>query len=517
MGRILPDFAYSGYHQGIEPPPCGARPVVATVDRGLGNGTTNATAGIQSAINSACAMGGGAVLVPAGTYRITFAQASPSTAPALTIGCSNVVLRGEGPTTRLWLDDPTNARDRALIAIGGAGSIFDSASTVTWPLTSNAPQPTNTLAVSATAALSAGDWIAIHQDNTAQFRADHRMTDPAWWPETGFKGIVYLRRVASFSAGRLTLDAPTMYPLSTRDRARVYRITTFTEEVGVESLALGMTSNPTSPVREPDDDNAYDSPTGTTPYQVHNSRAIEFNRVHDAWACAVTSFRPTRNSAEVHLLSKGMVFSTNAARVTVQQSDLRFPQYRGGGGNGYLFEVLGSDVLIRDSSTTHARHGFIINYAASATVFLRDTIRDSRFSDDSHRFLAHGNLYDSVVLDRAWLQSVNRGDTSTGAGLTGTQHVYWNTRVLANHSSASGVAVESAQWGHGYLLGSTAAAGARAILRPQSFSNAGWAALGEQGDPPRDTVEAEGVALDPPSLYEAQRALRCARERLSCR
>jgi hypothetical protein len=517
MGRILPDFSYSGYHQGIEPPPCGARPVVVTVDRALGNGTTDATAGIQSAIDRACAMGGGAVLIPAGTYRLTFAQASPATSPALSLSCSNVALRGEGPSTRLWLDDPLDARGRALLTIGGTGSIYDAASTTTWALTASAPTPTRSLSIAAGATLRAGDWIAIRQENTAEFRADHQMTDPACWPATGFQGIVYLRRVTSFAGGALGIDAPTMYPLTTRDRARVYRVSTFTEEVGVESLAIGMTLNGTSTVREPDDDNSYDSPSGTTPYQVHASRAIEFNRVHDAWVCDVSSFRPAGNRQEVHLLSKGIVFATNSARVTVARSSLGFPQYRGGGGNGYFFEVLGSDVMIRDSETRRARHGLILNYAASGTVFLRNTIRDSRLSDDAHRFLAHANLYDSIALDRAWLQCVNRGTTSTGAGFTGTQHVFWNTRVLANHSTVRTVAVESAQWGHGYLLGSTAAPGASAVLRPQSFSNSGWAALAQQGDPPRDTVEAEGVALDPPSLYEAQRALRCARESLPCR
>lgn len=515
MGRILPDFAYSGYHQNVEPPPCGARPVVATVDRALGDGMANATAAIQAAINTACmAPGGGAVRIPAGTYRITFPAASPSTAPALSINCSNVVLRGEGPTTRLWLDDPRNARNRPMLLLSGGGSLYDTASTTTFALTANAPTPTRTLSISATATLSVGDWIGIHQDNTAAFRADHDMS--AYWPDTGFQGLVYLRRVTSFAGGRLGLDAPTPYPLATRDRARVYRVTAHISEVGVESLAIGMTSNTQTTVREPDDDEAYDGPAGTTPYEVHNASAINFGRVHNGWVCDVASFRPTRNSANVHVLSKGIVVSPHAARLTIARTTLGYPLYRGGGGNGYLFEIDGSDVLVRDSESTNARHGFVINNAASGVVFLRDTIRTSRLADDSHRFLAHANLYDNVALDSAWLQSVNRGSTSTGAGYTGTQHVFWNTRVTRNHPTARGVAIESAQFGHGYLLGSIAAAGQTATLRPQSFTNSGWAALPGQGAP-TDTVESQGALLDPPSLYEAQRALRCMREGLSCR
>ncbi len=227
------------------------------------------------------------------------------------------------------------------------------------------------------------------------------------------------------------------------------------------------------------------------------------------------SFRPTGNATNVHVLSLGMQLAPHAFRVTVRDTELAFPQYRGDGGNGYLFSILGNDALLRDSRAEHARHGFIVNNGSSGVVFLRNTVTDSRYSDDSHRFLAHANLYDNVRLDRAWLQAVNRGSTSGGAGFTATQHVYWNTRVRANHATARGCAIESAQWGYGYLLGSVAETGATARLCPTSYSNSEWAAL-DQGSP-ADETESEGRELFPASLYEAQLALRCARERIACR
>ncbi|WP_236607782.1 hypothetical protein [Sandaracinus amylolyticus] len=173
-------------------------------------------------------------------------------------------------------------------------------------------------------------------------------------------------------------------------------------------------------------------------------------------------------------------------------------------------------MLIVDSSAEHARHGFIVNQAASGNVLLRARVIDSRYSDDAHRFLANANLYDGVELDRGWLQAVNRGTTSTGAGFTATQHVFWRTRVIANHASSDGCAVESAQWGLGYLIGSSAADGADARLCPESFSNRTWAAL-DQGDP-EDFVEGEGMGetLHPVSLFAEQLALRCAREGREC-
>ncbi len=516
-GRVLPDFAYAGYHQGVEPPPHGAGVATVTVDAALGDGLMDATSGLQAAIAAACAAGGGVVHIPAGLYRLTFPA---PTGGALEVRCRGLVLRGDGPKlTRLWLDDPTQARSRAMISVRGAGNLFDTATTTTYPITADALTPTKSLDVAAPGALAVGDYIAVRTDVTDPFREEHRM-DPltsglaGLWPSAGFQGIVYGRRIESLGGGKLGLDGPTHYPLKTRDGARVYRIGNFIDEVGIESLALGMTENLTSPVTEPGSEEEYNTP-GTTAYEVHASRAIELDRVHDAWVHEVESFQPAVNTQRVHLLSSGILVGSTAFRVSVSACDLGFPQYRGGGGNGYLFHVQGSDAIVRDSRAERARHGFIINHAASGTVFLRDTSVDTRYADDSHRFLAHASLYDGMKLDRAWLQAVNRGTTSTGAGFTATQHVFWNTHVEVNHPSARGCAIESAQWGHGYLLGGSAAPGATALLCPTSFSNSTWSRL-DQGDPV-DFTEAAGAPLEPRSLYEAQRALRCAREGLLCR
>src|SRR5690349_12395188 len=56
MGRYLPDFSYAGYHRGEVRPPIG-RPATHTVDAALGDGTTDATAGIQAQITAACGAG----------------------------------------------------------------------------------------------------------------------------------------------------------------------------------------------------------------------------------------------------------------------------------------------------------------------------------------------------------------------------------------------------------------------------------------------------------------------------
>jgi hypothetical protein len=299
----------------------------------------------------------------------------------------------------------------------------------------------------------------------------------------------------------------------------VFPIGTFIEESALESLSIGMVQNTTSSLTsggEASHDEEYKT-SGTTPYQVHASVAVNFSLTHDSWLYDVDTFSPSQNaSSGVHVLSNGIVIAMSAFRINVEKCDFGRTQYRGGGGNGYLFHVQGNDNLFVDSTTTNARHGYIFNQAVSGNVFLRGKSKSSRLSDDSHRFLAHANLYDQMDLDGSFLQAVNRGSTSSGGGFTSTEHVFWNTHVTKNHGAAQGCAVESAQYVWGYLIGSSASAGATAKLCPKSFSNSYWAGL--DSGAPTDFVEGEdqGATLWPVSLYEAQRERRCARQALPC-
>ncbi len=87
----LPDFSWAGYHAGEKPIPDVPTKAVITDYGAVGDGVIDDTAAIQAAIDAVSAMdGGGAVLIPKGTWRIS--------AP-LRIEVSGVVLRGEAPWT----------------------------------------------------------------------------------------------------------------------------------------------------------------------------------------------------------------------------------------------------------------------------------------------------------------------------------------------------------------------------------------------------------------------------------
>ncbi len=523
-GRFLHDFSYAGYRRGEQKPPYGQGTVKATVDAALGNGTTNATAGIQAAIDDVCDQGGGVVALPAGTYLLKLPSADAG--QALSISCSKLVLRGEGPDkTRLLFDDAARSRDKSVIALRApAGSIFDAAGTTTFALAEGVTKPTRKVKLSAAPTFAVGDYIVVRNDNSNAFRAEHRMNAAStgegdFWAAASFRGIVYPRRVVAIVGNEVELDAPTRYPLKTRDNARAYALPTFIEESGIESLAIGMVQSTGSGTNgtEASHDEDYNTVMGSIGYLVHASKAVNVDRAHDSWLYDVDSFVPSKNEASgVEVLTNGIFIGQSAFRITVESCDLGRAQYRGGGGNGYLFHVQGNDNLFENDSATNARHGFIFNQAVSGNVFYGGKLVSSRLSDDSHRFLAHANLYEGIELNSAWLQAVNRGTTSTGGGFTATEHVFWNLNVTKNHGSAQGCAVESAQFGWGYAVGTRAAAGAQAKLCADSFSNNYWATL-DLGTPD-DFVEGEGMgaSLFPQSLYVSQLAARCTRQSLPC-
>ena len=85
VGR-LPDFSYAGYGQGENPLPTLPQKAYVTEYGAVGDGETDNTAAFQAAIDD---VDRGAIIVPAGTYRID---------GQLSIQESQLVLRGDGPS-----------------------------------------------------------------------------------------------------------------------------------------------------------------------------------------------------------------------------------------------------------------------------------------------------------------------------------------------------------------------------------------------------------------------------------
>ena len=512
-GQFLHDFSYAGYRRGDSAPPFGVTAgTVITLDAAVyGSGTADATTAIQSAIDTVCAAGGGVVQLSIGTFRV---RPQGSNNYALKINCDNMVLRGSGDRqTHIFNDEPVMRNKSVITLIPTGATSVEGVTTNRVNITQDLLLPTRVLPVQSTAGYAVGDWIDVRNTVTDAFIVDHDMT--AFWNnsqgQTSWRGLIYFRRVVAVDSAhnRLIIDAPTRYPLKVRDSARVLRLQTVVREIGLENFSIGMRQNLTPGLGDED----YDTPD-TGAYEMHSAAAILVSaRVVDSWVWRVSSYRPTLNADNVHVLSRGIVLQAGSARTTVEANTMGFPQYRGGGGNGYLFNLNGGqDHLLKDNAAEGGRHNYIFNsFVTTGNVIHNNTSINARLASDFHAYLSVANLVDQMRLDRDFLQSVNRGTTSGGAGHTTTQSVYWNTIGLAYVRPNFPYLIETAQYGWGYVVGTQSTTGAIGVVT-DSISNNYWATLG--GDEPLDFVEGvgQGASLTPQSLYLDQLARRRARE-----
>lgn len=485
QGRGLADFSYAGYRNGEAPlptaPPGKTYDVVADYAADP-TGQTDATAAIQAALTAAGNAGGGIVLLPKGRYRID---------GQLDIAKPKVVVRGAGSTaTELWFTRSAGLSNKSHLTFHG-----DVQAGTALPLVEEGQSGAVTVRVADASSLKVGDDVAIGWTITPAFTAEHNMTG-TWVSFTNQWKPFFRRRVVAIDTTRsphtITVDVPLRYRAQLRDQAAVKKETGYLSEVGVESLAVA---------------NAVAMAAAWKEVQVH---VLEFRGVKDGWVRDVRSFAsPSSDPAGYHLQNSGLLIK-DSKRFTVADSRLEKAQNRGDGGCGYLFEVMTSnEVLIRDSVARDGRHNFVQNWDFGATglVFLRllsegglaYTAMDGLAlpaRSEFHHSLAMACLMDSLTLNDGW-NAQNRGSYSSGAGITATQSVFWNSRGSGG--------ITSFQFGLGYVIGTQG---------PTIMTELPNIFLG-QGTEPADFVEATDQNVEPPSLYEDQLQKRLARgERL---
>ncbi len=495
-GRFLHDFSYAGYRMGDVPipdaPPGATLDVTASPYGADATGAQDSTAAIQHALDDAAAAGGGIVYLPAGTYRI---KPPAGAVAALSIHASGVVLRGAGSgQTFLFNDEPVMRSKRIINVRPDPNAHFNWAwgDADTRLLVDDLSGPTTRIPVADSSGYQAGDWIVVRADATADWIADHGMTG-TWQSET-IGGPIFYRRIVAVDAAThtLTIDVPTRYPLRMRDAARINRIAPHLEEIGIEHLSIGNREN----TRTGTGDNDY-SVANTGAYEMHDSFAIYFTHVVNGWVRDVMTYRPAVNTRDVHVLSNAL--RLDASRfVTVSDCDFRRPQYLGAGGNGYMFVMTGSENLITRSHAEYGRHNFDFGLVyVSGNVIHRSSAKGGRLPVDFHMQLSMANLIDNLSVDDDSIEAVRR--TCCDHGHSTTQSVIWNTEGIRYPSDQffTKFIVDSAQFGHGYVIGTRGAATAVRIGSGADTAPADWLEGAGAGD-----------ELVPASLYEDQLARR---------
>ena len=475
-GRFLHDFSYAGYRRGERPipdldPDPGHRKTVSVRLLPAGRDHTET---IQSAIDRVSARGGGVVRLPAGLLRID---------GVLVIEADGVVLRGAGALrTRLLFTRAQGLDGRAHLTVRGKVKRGPDLM-----LASDAPNRATVIRLESLGDLKKGDRVALGLVVDQAFRAAHGMQ--AYWKFAAGKWRALFRREIlriDRLSRTITVDVPLRYPLKKAHRASARKETGYRREVGIEDLSVS---------------NAIDFQAAWSATRVH---AIDVRDSLDCWVRRLHSFAAKREGVDTrgrHLQSGGIRVRTSA-RVTIRDCHLQLPQHRGGGGNGYLFEITQSnEVLTVDCSARAGRHNFIQNWdlGTSGCVWLRCHSSGGHAVfiatgelgivglSEYHHALAMGCLVDQCRLDDGW-KAANRLRESSGAGHTATQCAFWNVTGkgwLRCH-----------QFGDGYVIGTG----------PELTVVTSLGVRGATGTAPEDFTEGLGEAatLEPPSLYEDQ-------------
>ncbi|WP_309025046.1 glycosyl hydrolase family 28-related protein [Pelagicoccus sp. SDUM812002] len=511
---FLQDLSYAGYRMGSASLSADGAAVFDVVEAFGADptGTKDSTLAIQEAIDAAKESGGGVILLPEGSYRLSIPEGQDQ---CLLIESSNIVLRGEGVGRTYLFNTSTEMRHRRVIRVRSPESAgWTAQRSEPIPLARDELGPTRVLQLATIDGLAVGDWIVVHNPATEAFIQDLNMgpgLDGVDWTDTidSLRGLLYLRQVTAVEEADnlIEIDIPTRWSLKTRDGAVVYKTESHLSDVALEAFSIGNKRITKTGWEESD----YSVP-GTAAYDAHDSYLIEMRSVVDGWMQNVSSYNPG-NDNDVHSLSNGVLLDW-CRNVTLYRLRFLNAQYGGGGGNGYMIRLnAASESLIAECEVGHSRHGFVMwrmqnsgnvvtrCYDHDSGIQLADTVVQSTAGrgSDHHGIFSHSNLFDGNRLERSYLEAAYRGDSGSSPehGISSSQCVYWNIEGVAYHESADYV-VHSQQYGQGYVIGTRGeASGVRlSEKRPNS----------DMRTNPLDFVEGEGLGdtLVPASLYQDQ-------------
>lgn len=471
-GRFLHDFSYAGYHRGeVQIPAPSLRTFVVTqapysADH---SGNQSASEAIQAALNDAEKAGGGIVYLPAGTYRLSLSKEGSS---CLRIQSSNIILRGAGADKTFLFCDNYQMREKSVILVKPAdaslwnenGNTHDSS-----PASVDIPGESLEIPVESPEKFNIGDTVIVRNDLTDRFIQELGMTGK--WTNENMKGrsLVFYRKIVEVNPSSKTvkIDAPTRYPLLKADNARVIKIPDkMIKETGLEDFLIGMKQHSGTGFGDTD----YSKP-GTAGYEVHQSFGILIDGAENCWVQRINSYAPAGNSPEVHFLSNGLKF-TRSRFITIKDCNLKFTQYKGGGGNGYLYTLQGQEGLIQKCTAEGGRHNYDFgNMTSSGNAIVDCVTKSGRLPSDFHMFFSVSNLIDNMVCDEDFIEAKYRPFGGTPEhGVTTSQSVFWNTKGLKYIQSPfeyegkmhtrRQVLVDSKQFGDGYVIGTQGPANA---------------------------------------------------------
>ncbi|PWG78613.1 glycosyl hydrolase family 28-related protein [Pararcticibacter amylolyticus] len=512
--QMIQDFSFAGYHKGDKEIPSGFSTILDVTTAPYhadSSGKQDVTLILQKAIDDAASVKGGAVVfLPQGTYKVSPQKGKKY---CLLISHSNTILRGAGQARSRIFNVSAGMRGRAILLVS-SGSSWRTEGWALQRIAKDLMAPSTSIPVGSAKDYKPGDLIIIRNYINDDWVADHRML-PYWKGRGGnLGGLLYFRKVISADNKKniLTIDIPTRYALKTAQNSCVYKAPPVLSEVGIEDLSFGNVQS----FQEGDWSEESFTKRENPSYESHDSWAVAIEGVYNGWIRKVASCCPTGNLSGAHLLSNGIKLS-QTANVSILECDFRKPQFGGGGGNGYMYRIMGNENLIKDCRAEAMRHGFVLSgMNASGNVFFRcidkDTGRQTGLSghektsgsgSDHHMHFSHSNLFDQCTVENSFFAAGwRRWGGATIHGLTAAHSVYWN--LVSNGTQEYGV--QTQQGRYGYVIGTS---GDKPGVRTTA-----WLEGTEEITEPLDYTEGigAGATLIPQSLYLDQQEKRKQRE-----
>ncbi|RXF69660.1 hypothetical protein EKH83_10385 [Arcticibacter tournemirensis] len=500
---LIQDFSYAGYHRGEKEIPSDFKTVMDVTKSPYNadnTGKEDVTSVLQRAIDDAGSVKGGCVVyLPEGIYKVSVTTGKSY---CLILAHSNIVLKGAGAEKTFILNSSAAMRSKAIVRIAPANSsppLVQGKQLITKDLLS----PSMIVPVQSTNGFKPGDMVLISNEIDNEWITEHHMLK--YWKDMGRQlgGQKYYREIVKVNSAsnELTIDIPIRYTLKMAQKAGLSKTPAMLREVGIENLSIGNKE-----ISEEGDWTEESYKIRENPsYQSHDSWAIAMEKVSDGWIRKVASYCPTGNSSQAHLLSNGIKVS-QTKNISIIECNFKKPQYGGGGGNGYMYRIMGNETLIKDCVAEFSRHGFVLSgMTASGNVFLNCLDKDSGWQtgttgnektsgsgSDHHMHFSHSNLFDRCTVENSFFAAGwRKWGGSAIHGITGAHSVYWNLR--SNGTQA--YAVQTQQGRYGYVIGTSG-------NKPDVRTSA-WEPGTEWITDPVDFVEGKGKGedLNPQSLY----------------
>lgn len=495
---LVPNVADAGYRLGVRPPE--PRVVARVTDFGArADGATDCAPAFNAALRAVGERGGGAVLVPRGTYVL----ASP-----VFMHWSNVVLRGAGSdVTVLHFSRPLEEGYRPSRQANGnsrwswtGGQIWfvgperrarseteDFAGTEGWLLGDTlaevgaASRGQRTVLVSGTGRLRAGDVVVLECDNPPDasllrhLAGDVPGTRAYDWPVrapqlvTGSGGqyvqyatLQWPVRIAAVLGERLVeLAQPVKYDLRPGWPARLRAAGPAVHDSGVEGLTIR------------------NEPIAMTAHNRHpGSNGVCFQAVHDCWARNVRVENCDLGFGFTSAKSNTLDRVTVAGRAAHHSFACRM-QSHDNLVDGFEIEAFTVPV---PSGAVH--HGLNLEGLSSGNVWRRGRMAEGTF--DTHRALPFENARTDITL----VNNGRVGGSAASGPLFGARIAHWNIRVTGGSPYAVTIADAAPR---GLVVGVQGTAGAGSELPPDFAGDL------------ESVVAGHGVRPQVTDLYAAQR------------